>query len=152
MKKLAMVSALAMGLMLLAAPAHAQNADAIVGNWTTQGGNSVISIFKCGEKYCGRIISLKEPNYPANDAEAGKPKRDRNNPDANKQNRPIIGLNLVWGFSHGGGNEWSGGNIYDPESGKTYYCTLTLESNNRLKVRGSLDRWGLAGRTVHWTR
>ncbi|MBX7056909.1 MAG: DUF2147 domain-containing protein [Leptospirales bacterium] len=149
MRKLFILSALFLGFAALA-PAYAQNADAVLGTWTTQSGNARVQIYKCGSNYCGKIVWLREPNYPAGDAMAGQPKVDRENPDQSKRTRPIMGLNLVWGFSYDDG-EWSGGRIYNPEEGKTYSCTLTLESPNRLKVRGYIGV-SLIGKTQYWTR
>ena len=83
--------------------------------------------------------------------ENGKPKVDNNNPDKNKQNLPIIGLIILEDFSFDGDDEWKYGTIYDPESGKTYDCNLTLKSKNILHVRGYIGI-SLFGRTETWTR
>ncbi len=50
------------------------------GTWLTQGGLSRIKIADCGGALCGSIVWLKEPND-----ETGKPKTDKNNPDAAKK-------------------------------------------------------------------
>ena len=39
------------------------------------------------------------------------------------------------------GEQWSGGPIYDPNSGSTYRCTARLEGPNRLRIRGSPTAW-----------
>ena len=49
------------------------------------------------------------------------------------------------------GDEYSGGSIYDPGNGKTYNCSMKVEGDV-LKVRGSLDKRGLIGRTMDWFR
>ena len=41
--------------------------------------------------------------------------------------------------------------IYDPGNGKTYNCSMKVEGDV-LKVRGSLDKRGLLGRTMDWFR
>jgi len=43
------------------------------------------------------------------------------------------------------------GRIYNPESGKTYKCTLTLLDDNTLKLRG-YKGISLLGGTEVWTR
>lgn len=50
------------------------------------------------------------------------------------------------------GNKLKGGKILDPGNGKFYHCTMELDSKNKdkLNVRGSLDSWGIAGRTQSW--
>jgi uncharacterized protein (DUF2147 family) len=55
------------------------------------------------------------------------------------------------GFKFAGDNLWEDGTIYDPENGKTYRCKITLESPNRLNVRGFVGI-SLFGRTTVWTR
>ncbi len=141
------------GALLLAAPVYSQNPDAIVGKWWNQEKDAQIEIYPCDGKYCGKIIWLQEPNYPANDPKgmAGKPKVDRENPDSSKREQPILGMNLVWGFSFSGKNLWESGFIYDPRDGKTYKCKMTLQTPDHLKVRGFIGI-SLIGKTNDWTR
>jgi uncharacterized protein (DUF2147 family) len=127
------------------------NPGAVLGQWWTDGEDSKIQIFKSGEKYHGKIVWLKEPNYEENDPEAGKPKRDRNNPDPARQNDPMVGLNLVKDFTFDGEGSWTGGTIYDPESGKTYKCTMKLSDENTLDVRGYIGIPAF-GRSTTWKR
>ena len=76
--------------------------------------------------------------------------RDENNPDAKLRSRQLLGLNMLSGLKKDGG-EYTGGNIYDPGNGKTYNCSMKVEGDV-LKVRGSLDKRGLLGRTMDWFR
>ncbi len=147
-----MIFGMGVGL-LLASAVHAQNPDAIVGKWWNQEKEAQIEIYACDGKYCGRIAWLKEPNYLADDPKgmSGKPRIDRENPDPSKRERPILGMNLVWGFSFSGGNLWEGGFIYDPREGKTYKCKMTLVSPDHLKVRGFIGI-SLIGKTNDWAR
>ncbi len=126
---------------------HAQNnPDAVLGTWYNGSKESRIEIYKCADKYCGKIVWLKEPN-----TEDGKPKVDKNNPDEKQRNRPIQGLVLMKDFSYDSDNVWEEGEIYDPKSGKTYSCKMTLKSNGELEVRGYVGI-SLIGRTDVWTR
>jgi uncharacterized protein (DUF2147 family) len=119
--------------------------DDIIGNWLTSGKEPAkIKIYKSGGKYYGQIIWLKYTT------ENGKPKTDVNNPDKSKRDKPVIGLVILSGFKFDGDNEWSGGDIYDPESGKTYSSYLYLK-NNTLKVRGYI-LIPLFGRTETWKK
>lgn len=127
----------------------ANSPDDIIGKWYTKDDKSIVSIYKCGSRYCGKIIWLKEPKYKADDRDAGQVKRDRNNPNASKKNDPILGLNLLWGFDFEDG-VWENGRIYDPENGKTYKCIIRL-NGNLLKVRGYIG-FSLLGRTAVWRR
>ncbi len=132
---------------------QAQNQDAIGGKWWNQEKDAQIEIYTCNEKYCGKIVWLKEPQFPPDDPEGmgGKIKVDRKNPDPAKREQTILGLNVVWGFTHAGENLWEGGFIYNPREGKTYKCKMTLETPDRLKVRGFIGI-ALIGKTNYWTR
>jgi uncharacterized protein (DUF2147 family) len=145
---------LLIGLMVTGAFAKAADAgDKILGVWNTTDNKSQVEIFKEKDKYCGKIINLKDPNWPANDEQGmgGKPKNDRGNPDPKLRSRPIVGLQLMNDFVSAGNGKWTGGKIYDPESGKTYKCKLTLVDNKHLDVRGFIGV-SLIGRTEVWTR
>ena len=146
-------SALLASLVLLASSAFGGSPDAVTGTWTTSENKAKIEIFKCGSNYCGKIIELKEAIYPANDKKgmAGQTKVDRENPDAQLKSRPIVGMQMLDGFSYSGDNCWEGGTIYDPKNGKTYKCKITLAESNQLKVRGFIGV-SLIGRTETWTR
>ena len=129
----------------------ADKADAIVGQWVTQKGEARFEISKSNGKYNGKIVWLKDPTYPPGDEEAGKPKRDRNNPDKAKRDRPIIGLQLLKGLTYVGRNIWTKGTIYNAENGKTYKCKVTLKSPNKFHLRGYIG-FSLVGGTTVWTR
>ena len=119
-------------------------AQDILGLWDT--GESRVEIYACGERLCGRIAELDEPL----DAD-GNPKLDKNNPDPALRSRPILGMDLIAGFTPKGEGKWRGGKIYDPRDGKTYKCAMSLKPDGTLEVRGYV---GLAvfGKTVVWTR
>ena len=134
-----------MFLLTLPALVFAQ-ADAIVGKWKTDGGKSHIEIYEKDGEFHGKIVWLREPLN-----EDGKPKTDKNNPDESKRNRSLKGLALLSSFEYEGDNEWQEGEIYDPESGKTYSCVITLESDDTLDVRGYIGVSWL-GRSTTWTR
>jgi uncharacterized protein (DUF2147 family) len=136
---------LACAIFLIAGNLYAQEADAILGHWWTEGERSVVEVYMCDDRFCGKIIWLEEPRN-----EDGTEKLDKNNPDPSKQSQPLIGLNLVWDFSYDKGNRWVDGKIYDPDNGKTYSFKLTLEGD-QLKVRGYIGL-SLIGRTTVWKR
>ena len=65
-----------------------------IGVWFNTEKDAKVEIYKCGDKYCGKIIWLKFPNN-----EEGTPKMDKNNPDDKLKKRAVLGLNLLSGFS-----------------------------------------------------
>lgn len=146
--------AVAFALVLSTFAARADNAaDALLGTWHTSGDESEVLIFKQNNHYYGKIIRLKEPNWPANSklGTPGTPKNDRNNPNPLLRNQPIIGLQIMSGFDYAGNRTWLHGSVYDPKSGRTYHGKITMISPNRLELRGYVGV-SLFGRTVIWTR
>jgi uncharacterized protein (DUF2147 family) len=140
-------------VLIAAAPCLAANADDILGVWFNQEKDSQIEIFRCGDQYCGKVVWLKEPDYPGDSREGtpGTPKLDHKNPDHDLRKVPIIGLRIMHGFHHDGKDEWSGGKVYDPKSGNTYRGKMTLVSPGELKLRGYIGI-SLFGRTDTWSR
>lgn len=138
---------LAACLLLLAATAFwSAGVQAATGLWATEGGKSHVEIAPCGEKLCGSIVWLKEPLD-----DEGAAKTDKNNPDEALRDRPIVGLPLLAGFVPGeAANEWVDGTIYNPEDGETYSCTMTLQSDGSLKVRGYVGL-PIFGKSQIWT-
>jgi uncharacterized protein (DUF2147 family) len=123
----------------------AQKADAILGQWANPNGQDHILIYKKGNKYFGKLDWIKFPND-----EQGKPKTDKNNPDKALQSRPDLGLELLKDFTFDGDKVYEDGTIYDPKSGKTYSCKMTIDGNS-LKIRGYVV-FSLFGRSEVWTR
>jgi uncharacterized protein (DUF2147 family) len=77
--------------------------------------------------------------------------KDDLNPDPALRDRLLLGLTIMDGFTYAGGGKWKSGRIYDPNSGKSYKCRLTLVDENTLGLRGYIG-FSLLGRTETWTR
>lgn len=120
--------------------------DAIIGVWESGNGKARIKIDKASDKFNGRIVWLKEPLD-----ETGKPKVDKNNPDEALRSKPLLGYSMLKAFTYSGDKTWEEGTIYDPESGSTYSCTITMTDDNTLDVRGFIGV-SLFGRTDVWKR
>jgi uncharacterized protein (DUF2147 family) len=133
-------------LILFTFSVFAQNQDAVLGKWESEHGGGQIQIYKTGNKYFGKIIWIREPND-----NNGKPKRDINNPSEKLRSQPIIGLDVLKNFTYEGNNVWNNGTVYDPKSGKTYSCKMTLISNNKLNIRGYVG-FSFIGKSETWTR
>ena len=139
-------------LVLMATTAFGADSSGILGIWKTEKDESKIEIFRCGEKICGKIIWLKNPLYTdSRDGEVGTPILDHNNPDPALRSRPVLGLQILAGFTAEGGNNWRNGTCYDPKSGNTYRGKIHLAAPDRLELRGYIGI-PLFGRTAIWTR
>lgn len=117
----------------------------ILGFWLTESGKGVIEVYKNGEEFEGKLVWIQ-------DIHEGlvKDKLDKHNPDEKLQKRSILNLRNLSGFKFKS-NEWSGGKIYDPKSGKTYSSYMKLENINQLNLRGYVGI-PLFGRTSEWKR
>jgi uncharacterized protein (DUF2147 family) len=68
-----------------------------------------------------------------------------------RKNKPIVGMEVIRHMKKSG-DEYVGGEILDPDSGKVYRCKLRVEDGGKkLDVRGFLG-FSLLGRTQTWIR
>ena len=132
-------------MIFMLAPLAAAFAQDVVGKWKLADGTAIVEVYRQGDVFNGKIVWLQDPTEPD-----GSPAVDNNNPDPKLRSRKLMGLNMLSGLKKSGG-EYVGGNIYDPGNGKTYNCSMKVEGDV-LKVRGSLDKRGLIGRTMDWFR
>lgn len=131
MQRLAAVIA---GISILAIALAAQAASPVQGDWLTQSASGKVRVAPCGDKLCGTIVWLKNPL----DKATGQVQRDANNPDPSLRARPVVGLQLIKNFKAAKDGRWTGGTIYDPESGKTYASKIGLNLDGTLKVEGCI--------------
>ncbi|MFN7235859.1 MAG: DUF2147 domain-containing protein, partial [Cyclobacteriaceae bacterium] len=129
--------------LLLAGQATAQ----ITGRWksvdeNTGEVNSIVEIFESGGKIFGKVVQI----FPK-PGEDPDPLCDKCPAEDNRHRKKILGMEIIRHMEPVG-NEYSGGEILDPEVGRVYRCKLWLEGKN-LKVRGYL---GPFYRTQTWLR
>jgi uncharacterized protein (DUF2147 family) len=123
----------------------------VFGVWLTEGGDSKLEIFPCGDKACAKVIWLKHPAYiNSKDGPVGMDKVDMHNPDPSLRSRPILGLQVMEGLISEG-EWWLHGSCYDPQTGKQYQCKMHQESPTELKLRGFIGI-SLIGRTYYLNR
>lgn len=138
--------------LLCSAAAHAQTAAQAalrspVGLWKTIDdetgkAKALIRIRETQGTLSGTVEKLIDPAEP-------NPRCDKCT-DARKD-QSIIGMTVMQGVRREG-EDWGGGEILDPDNGKTYRVRLRLaEGGHRLEVRGYLGI-ALFGRTQTWVR
>lgn len=118
----------------------------IFGTWNsfdevTNNVESVIEIYKKSDKAYAKIINITDPEKRAASCINCK---------GNRKYEPILGMNILSGLKKSG-EEWSGGKILDPKSGKEYKCYIKLIDKNTLKLRGYIGL-SVFGRTAIWKR
>ena len=137
----------ALGLGLFAAIAHAQATPA--GLWKsiddeTKKEKSLIRITEAGGVFTGKLEKLLDPTAKP-DAVCDKCSDDR-------KDKPIVGMTLIKGVKQNADDKakWDGGEILDPNNGKTYRVRLTpTDGGKTLEVRGFI---GPFYRNQTWTR
>jgi uncharacterized protein (DUF2147 family) len=143
-------SASALGLATLVAATMATSGPARaadpLGTWYTADKESQVRITNCGGALCGALVWLKEPNDPA----TGRPKTDKNNADATKQSRPLIGVQIVLAMKPSGTpDQWSG-EVYNATDGKTYTGSFTMTGANTAELKGCV--MSVICKSQTWTR
>ena len=117
----------------------AQSADDIVGLWLVENEDAYIRIYERGGEYFGKVAWLEEP-YD-----------EEGNPQTDDKGDEVFGMEIMKNFEFDE-DEWNDGTIYDAQTGKTYHGSIEMEDRNTLNLRGSVDSFGLIGRTESWTR
>ncbi len=121
-------------------------AQDVTGKWKsiddeTGEAKSIIEIYKKDGEIYGKIVEIL--NKDRQDAKCTEC-------DGANKDKPILGMVIMNGLEKDG-DEYNGGTILDPQSGKTYKCLIELENANKLKVRGYIG-FSLLGRTQYWNR
>ena len=115
-------------------------ADRLVGRWLTESKDQV-EIYKEADKYFGKGVVTPE----------NKDRLDTKNPDERLRTRPLAHVVILKDFVYLRKGRWGKGTIYDPNNGKAYQCTITMKSDDQIKVRGFIGI-SLIGRTESWPR
>ncbi len=118
----------------------------VTGKWKTIDdetgqAKSIVEIYEQNGKIYGKVIEILNP--AKKNAKCTKCKGD-------DKDKPIDGLVIIKGLTKDG-NEYTDGDILDPNKGKLYSCTIKLDGNDKLNVRGYVG-FSLLGRTQVWQR
>jgi len=133
-------------LMLASGIAASDDRDVIFGRWASN--NSILDIGETNGVLHATIVSILDPVYrPGEEGPVGAVRVDLHNPDAALRSRTLLGLDLLDGYQYKDG-KWQG-NLYDPESGKTYKSQITLGADGKLQMRGYVGM-PMFGRTAEF--
>ena len=120
-------------------------AQDIVGTWETIDDRtnlptSHVEITEKDGKYFGHVVKMlrDDPSSLCTEC-AGRLK-----------NEPIMQMTILRDMEKED-DYWTSGRILDPENGKEYKCKITLESENKLILRGYIGA-PLFGRSQDWLR
>ncbi|MDZ4715742.1 MAG: DUF2147 domain-containing protein [Cytophagales bacterium] len=119
----------------------------VVGKWKTIDDNtgeprSIVEIFEEGGLVSGKVVRI----FPRPNLEPD-PICKKCSPEDPRFNKKVIGMEIIRGLKKSG-DEYSGGDILDPENGRVYRSRIWVE-DGVLRVRGY---WGPFYRTQTWLR
>ncbi len=138
----------AAALAFLAAAFGASAAEPTpVGMWRTfddhtKQARSLVRIYEENGKLFGKVEKALDP------ARAG---RICDQCKDDRKDKPVVGMVIIRGLAKNG-EEYSGGDILDPDNGKVYRCKIrVIEGGDKLSVRGFIG-FSLLGRSQTWVR
>ena len=140
-------------IALLAAPSALAQlpsaAQGYLGRWQTVDDEtgetkSIVEIYEQNGKAFGRIVRLlptaSNPNAICSPCASDY--------EGSNMQGVVILRDMEWNV---GDNQFSGGTIRDPKTGRTYRCKMSLDGPTQLRVRGFIGV-SLIGRTQVWRR
>jgi uncharacterized protein (DUF2147 family) len=120
--------------------------QSVIGKWKTIDdetgeAKSIVEVFSKSGKIYAKVVEILDHSNKNSVCKkcSGEDK-----------NKSILGLTIIKGLSKDG-SEYNSGEILDPKNGKLYKCALSLESKDKLKIRGYIG-FSLLGRTQYWHR
>jgi uncharacterized protein (DUF2147 family) len=133
-------------LLVFFAMIFSGHSQTVLGKWKTVDDDtgeakSIVEVYEKSGKIYGKVVEILRADH----------KKDVcSKCEGAEKNKPIVGMIIINGLKKED-SEYNGGTILDPESGKKYKCYITLESADKLKLRGYIGL-SIMGRTQIWTR
>jgi len=109
------------------------------GDWRVADGVANIRVAECNGSMWGAVSWEKMPGG-----------RDKNNPDASKQDRPTLGMPILIDLKKKPGVDQWAGQVYNAKDGQFYSSTIKPISPDQLEIQGCVLGFLCGGET--WTR
>jgi uncharacterized protein (DUF2147 family) len=109
------------------------------GDWRVADGVANIRVAECNGSMWGAVAWEKMPGG-----------RDKNNPDASKQNRPTLGMPILIDMKKKAGVDQWEGQVYNAKDGQSYSSTIKPTGSDQLEIQGCVLGFLCGGET--WTR
>ena len=118
-------------MVMLLAPCNVF-AFTTAGYWQIEDEKEIIEFKPCDEKLCGYLAFIGEES----------PAKDEKNPVLEKRTRSLCNLAFITGLKLDA-ERYSGGTLYDPESGETYDVYLSTQGKEiKMRVYAGLPMFG----------
>lgn len=125
------------------------NSDAIAGKWMSAENNLEVEVYRAGDSYKARVLWFDDTDNKGRPMDV---RQDTKNPDKTLRSRKIIGLIVMYGLTYNADDEeWQGGHIYDPSSGKEWNSKAWINAEGVLRVRGYWH-FSLFGQTMSFKK
>ena len=124
---------LAVALLAGGAAAQVGNVPDVAGVWIDHTGQGAVEIAPCGNRVCGRVVWLKNPDHRS------------------RTGKRICGTQILGDLRRESRNAWESGWIYNPEDEARFSAALELANADTLLVTGYLGIKFL-GETFIWKR
>lgn len=129
--------------------AGGNNSESILGTWLVQEKDGQVEVYKCGDKYCAKIVWLQRPI----DEKTGQPRKDSKNPNVALRSRGLLNMTFLENFTYNAKtNEWAGSSLYDSRSGKSYTAYIKINDNGTLTLTGYVLGMRWLSRSNTWTK
>ncbi len=125
----------ALGLFLAMGAAQAQTLDPS-GTYLSETGETRVRIAKCGQAYCGTILSVQGET------------KDVHNPDASLKSRNLVGIQMISDIQPAG--DGFTGKLYNYKDGRTYTGKMTF-AGKAMQLSGCV-LGGLICRSQTWAK
>src|SRR6266850_2282726 len=109
------------------------------GDWKVADGVANIRVAECNGSMWGAVAWEKMPGG-----------RDKNNPDASKQNRPTLGMPILIDMKKKAGVDQWEGQVYNAKDGQSYSSTIKPVGTDQLEIQGCVLGFLCGGET--WSR
>jgi uncharacterized protein (DUF2147 family) len=96
------------------------------GTWTRPSTGDQINFYDCSGELCAKIVTVKDPANVAS-----------------------VGVVIINGAQQTGDNQWQG-DLFDPQAGKSFSGTISMEGADKLKLHGCVIAFLCSDE--HWTR
>lgn len=134
---------------MITSVAQAATSVSPVGNWTkvnpdTKKPEAVIQISEDEDHTIfGKVITIYDPT---------KNKTVCEDCPEDFKNKPIVGMEVLWGLKQASDYTWTGGSLLSPRLGKVFSCNLTLSQDGQTLTVRVYTRSALLGKTQTWYR
>jgi uncharacterized protein (DUF2147 family) len=141
-----MKKSIVFSLLVFFAMIFSAQSQTVLGKWKTVDDDtgeakSIVEVYEKSGKIYGKVVEILRAEH----------KKDIcSKCEGVEKNKPILGMIIINGLKKED-SEYNGGTVLDPENGKKYKCYITLESADKLKLRGYIGL-SIMGRTQIWTR